>query len=376
MSNYEPKKTSIEPRAAKTVLRALLQPVLLISSDDKIQLANDAAEQFFGVSGTHLLLRKIGDFIPFSSPLHSLIKQVRKRDGAINEYAVDLVRPDQPGQNLVDIQVVPAGDEPGTVLVVLFERSIANKIDQQLSHRGAARSVVGISAMLAHEVKNPLSGIRGAAQLLSDTVGDEDLALTQLICDETDRICKLVDKMEMFSDNRAPERRAVNIHTVLNRVRGIAEAGFAADVRFTEQYDPSIPPVLGNLDQLIQVFLNLVKNASEALKTKNGEREIILKTAYLPGMRLTVPGLKERTNLPIEMTVIDNGPGISDELIQHIFEPFVSGRSGGTGLGLSLVAKIIGDHGGIIECNPSSRGTKFRVLLPMYREYVDKKAEE
>jgi two-component system nitrogen regulation sensor histidine kinase GlnL len=292
---------------------------------------------------------------------------VRERGGAVNEYAVDLSLPQSARPQLVDIHAAPVTDRPGAVMVVLQERSIASRIDRQLSHRGAARSVAGLSAMLAHEVKNPLSGIRGAAQLLSATVSGDDQALTQLICEEADRICKLVDRMELFANDRPPERHPVNIHTVLDRARRIAQAGVARNVHFIEDYDPSLPPVPGDHDQLIQVFLNLVKNAAEALEGYTTRGEITLKTAYLPGMRLSVPGLRDRTNLPLEFTVADNGPGVPEELIPHMFEPFVSGRAGGSGLGLALVAKIIGDHGGVIECEAGARGTRFRILMPACR---------
>ena len=148
---------------------------------------------------------------------------------------------------------------------MLQERTIADKMDRQLTHRGAARSVIALAAMLAHEIKNPLSGIRGAAQLLEQSAGDEDRQLTTLICDETDRIVKLVDRMEVFADERPVEREPVNIHVVLDHVKRLAQTGFARHIKFVEEYDPSLPPVLANRDQLIQVFLNLVKNAAEAI---------------------------------------------------------------------------------------------------------------
>ncbi|NND50169.1 MAG: PAS domain-containing protein [Rhizobiales bacterium] len=352
---------------AEAVLRSLWQPIIMVGGDDRIILANEAAQQFFQASITHLQRHSVAELVPFSSPLPNLIEQVRRRGGTVNEYAVDLSLPEDTAPRLVDIQVAPVAERPDAVMIVLLERSMAMKIDRQLSHRGAARSVNGLTALLAHEVKNPLFGIRGAAQLLSTTVGSDDLALTQLICDETDRICTLVDRMEVFSHDRPMERRPVNIHTVLDRVRDSAAAGVARGIRFIEDYDPSLPPVLGDRDQLIQVFLNLVKNAAEALNNKRGEAEITLKTAYLPGMRLSVPGLRDNTNLPLEFTVADNGPGISDELIPHMFDPFVSGRESGSGLGLALVAKIIGEHGGVIECESSPRGTKFRILMPMHQ---------
>jgi two-component system nitrogen regulation sensor histidine kinase GlnL len=220
--------------------------------------------------------------------------------------------------------------------------------------------------MLAHEIKNPLSGIRGAAQLLEQSVADEDRSLTRLICDEADRIVKLVDRMEVFTDQRPVERRPVNIHLVLEHVKRLALSGIARHVKFVEDYDPSLPPVLANRDQLVQVFINLVKNAAEAIGEQAKDGEIQLSTAFRPGVRLTIPGSKSRVSLPLEFCVRDNGPGISEDLLPHLFDPFVSTKQTGSGLGLALVSKIIGDHGGIIECESQPRRTVFRLLMPMF----------
>jgi two-component system nitrogen regulation sensor histidine kinase GlnL len=238
-------------------------------------------------------------------------------------------------------------------------------MDRQLTHRGAARSVIALAAMLAHEIKNPLSGIRGAAQLLEQSAADDDRTLTRLICDEADRIVKLVDRMEVFADERPVEREPVNIHVVLDRVKKLAQSGFARQIKFVETYDPSLPPVLANRDQFIQVFLNLVKNAAEAIGD-NADGQIELTSAFRPGVRLQVPGSKTRVSLPLEFCVRDNGAGVPADLLPHLFDPFVTTKPTGTGLGLALVAKIVGDHGGIIECESQPRHTIFRVLMPMF----------
>ena len=232
------------------------------------------------------------ELVPFGSPLLSLVDQVRSRGAAVNEYKVDLSTPRNPGDRLVDLYVAPLPERPDHIVVMLQERTIAEKMDRQLTHRGAARSVSALAAMLAHEIKNPLSGIRGAAQLLEQSAGDEDRTLTRLICDEADRIVKLVDRMEVFSDERPVERDPVNIHVVLEHVKRLAQSGFARGIKFVEVYDPSLPPVHANRDQLIQVFLNLVKNAAEAIGETTSEGEIQITTAFRPGVRLSMPGLK------------------------------------------------------------------------------------
>lgn len=357
-----------EPEApfTRAILDAVPHPVVTLSDTGQIVDANVAAEAFFEVSLPVLRRRPFAEFVPFGTPLLGLIDQVRLRGAPVNEYRVDLGTPRNGGERVVDIHVAPVSERPGHVVVMLQERTIADKMDRQLTHRGAARSVSALASMLAHEIKNPLSGIRGAAQLLEQSAGDEDRALTRLICDEADRIVKLVDRMEVFSDERPVEREPVNIHAVLEHVRTLAASGFGRHVRFVEEYDPSLPPVFANRDQLIQVFLNLVKNAAEAIDGE-ADGEIQLTTAFRPGVRLTVPGTTSRVSLPLEFCVRDNGKGVPDDLLPHLFDPFVTTKPTGTGLGLALVAKIIGDHGGIVECDSQPRRTTFRVLLPMYR---------
>jgi len=364
MNNLQ--RMAIPSGTADAVLDALPHPVIMINADDKIANANAAAESFFEASLPLLRRHRLKDIVPFGSPLLALIEQVRTRGAAVNEYKVDLSTPRNPGERLVDLHVAPLPERSDHVVVMLQERTIADKMDRQLTHRGAARSVTALAAMLAHEIKNPLSGIRGAAQLLEQSAADDDRPLTRLICEEADRIVKLVDRMEVFTDERPIEREPVNIHRVFEHVKRLAQSGFARDVKFIEEYDPSLPPVLANRDQLIQVFLNLVKNAAESIGESATDGEIQLTTAFRPGVRLSLPGNKTRVSLPLEFCIKDNGPGVPDDLLPHLFEPFVTTKPTGSGLGLALVAKIIGDHGGIIECESQPRHTIFRVLMPMF----------
>ena len=347
---------------------ALPHPILVLAADERVIYANVAAETFFQSSQAVLKRQQLGVIVSDDCPLIALARQVARNGTTVNEYGVLISTPKIQAPRLVDIYGGPLPDAPDLVLLMLQQRSMAQMIERRLTHRAAARSVSGLAAVLAHEIKNPLSGIRGAAQLLEPALSDEDRALARLICAETDRIRNLVDRMEVFGDERPLAIEPVNIHSVLDHVKRIAESGFARGIRITEQYDPSLPPIPGNRDKLVQAFLNLVKNAAEAVsETRDGGR-IVLTTAFRPGVRLSVPGSQARVSLPLMIEVEDSGPGIAESVKSHLFDPFVTTKRTGTGLGLALVAKIVGDHGGIIECDSEPRRTVFRVLLPMHEQ--------
>ncbi|ODA68442.1 Nitrogen regulation protein NR(II) [Methyloligella halotolerans] len=348
----------------EALLGALPHPLLVVGDNLQVEYANSAAEDFFQMSIAVLSRHTLEDVVAFGSPVISLAEQVQRTGSTVNEYGVELssFRLDAP--KLVDLYAGPVPDAPGKVLIMLQQRSIAQMIERQLNHRGAARSVSALAAILAHEIKNPLSGIRGAAQLLETNTDEADRALTQLICNESDRILKLVDRVEIFGDERPLEREPVNIHDVLDHVKQIAVNGFARRVKIVENYDPSLPPVPGNRDKLVQVYLNLIKNAVEAIGDDQADGQITLSTAFRPGVRLSLQGGRSRVSLPLEISVEDNGSGIPPDLMPNLFDPFVTTKQTGSGLGLALVAKIVNDHGGIIECDSRPKMTVFRTLMP------------
>jgi two-component system, NtrC family, nitrogen regulation sensor histidine kinase GlnL len=347
------------------LLGALPHPILALGEDDRVLYANAAAEGFFDTSLAMLRRHTLTEILHAGSPLVALVAQVRRAGATVNEYGVEVALQRQNASRLLDVFGGPMPEQPGVVVLMLQQRSIAQMIERQFTHRQAARSVSGMAGVLAHEIKNPLSGIRGAAQLLEPGLSEDDRTLARLIIDETSRIRDLVDRMEVFGDERPLDMAPVNIHAVLDHVKRLAASGFAQNLRIVEEYDPSLPSIPANRDKLVQAFLNLIKNAAEALDGTSDGGRITLRTAFRPGVRLAVPGSTTRVSLPFMIEIEDNGCGIRNDVKAHLFDPFVTTKHSGTGLGLSLVAKIIGDHGGIIECDSIPKRTIFRVLLPV-----------
>jgi len=347
------------------LLAALPHPILVLAPDNRIVYANAAAEAFFSTGIVVLKRMRLDEVVAFGCPLMALIDQVRRSGSTVNEYGVEVTTPKFSGAELVDVYSGPLPDQSDLIVLMLQQRNMALMIERQLTHRAAARSVSGLAAVLAHEIKNPLSGIRGAAQLLEHELSDQDRSLTQLICSETDRIRNLVDRMEVFGDERPLTMEPVNIHDVLDHVRRLCESGAGRGIRYLEDYDPSLPPVPGNRDKLVQAFLNLMKNAVETIGDNKNHGRIVMQTSFRPGVRLSVPGSGKRIGLPLMIQIEDNGSGIPEHLKSNLFDPFVTTKRTGTGLGLALVAKIIGDHGGIVEFDSDPERTIFRVLLPM-----------
>ena len=357
------KETCGNVKWANLVLEALPNPLIQLGTDNSIVYLNTAAETFFEGSLGYLKGLPFTELLPENTPLLEMVTNVRHSGNSITDHNL-VLESIRIGVRIVNVGVSPLPGEDGHIVISFFERSLAQRLHNQQQSRGAARSVSGMAAMLAHEVKNPLSGIKGAAQLLEQTINEEDQPLAKLICDETDRICELVDKMEGFSDERPLKRSEVNIHEILNHCIRLATAGFGSHARFKEEYDPSLPATFGNKDVLIQLFLNLFKNACEAISAEGGEVRIT--TSYRHGMSVKVGGSGGRLGLPLMITIQDNGIGIPSELVDNLFDPFVTTKSNGTGLGLAFVAKAIADHGGFVEVETTPRLTSFRVMLPMF----------
>jgi two-component system nitrogen regulation sensor histidine kinase GlnL len=345
---------------AEAVWASLPLPAFVICGDDRIEAVNPAAEQFLNASARSIVGQPVWDRLFVDAPLDGAFRRVRENRALLFVNDVDVTAGDRPPFHC-SLQIAPLGDDPGRILLTLTSREIAERLERSHSVKSAAKSAIGMAEMLAHEIKNPLAGITGAAQLLSMSLAGGDRELTDLIVAETRRIVKLLEQVEQFGNLSPPDRRAVNIHDVLDRARRSALVGFAAHMTVTEDYDPSLPPTWADPDQLLQVFLNLLKNAAEAAP---GGGTIRLRTFYDHSLRLR-RAHGAGVALPLVVEIADDGPGIPPEIAEDIFEPFVSGRENGTGLGLALVSKIVSEHDGWITVDSVPGRTTFRISLPI-----------
>ena len=343
------------PSAAAAVpLDALAFPALIVGTKDEVIAANGEAAALFGSAVTRPGGR-LPDLEPGGEALANLARRVVAGEGAVREAAASLAAPGRPA---ISAELAAAPLEDGRVLLTVHSALGAEAGGPPAELLSAA---AGLGRTLAHEIKNPLAGIRGAAQLLRGDAEGDDAGLAQLIMDETDRIRRLVDQVEAFSDERPAGRGRVNLHRVLGRVRALIEAAAGRPLRVRERYDPSLPHAVGDEDQLVQVFLNLAKNAAEAA----GERgEVVFATAYRHGARARIPAPPGWRAAPLEVRVEDDGPGVDAAVQQRLFSPFVTTKPMGSGLGLTVVAKLVAAHEGLVDFHSEPGRTVFRVLLP------------
>ena len=347
--------------SADAIWASIPLPALLIDAAGLIQDVNVPAEIFLNASAKSLIGQPLLDRLSIDAPMEDALARVIQHDSPLFISEADLTTGERAPVQCA-LQLAPVQDHPGYILMLISPREIADRLGRAMHVTSAAKSAIGMAEMLAHEIKNPLAGISGAAQLLAMGLAGEDLELTDLIVEETHRVVKLLEQVEQFGNLRPPARKAVNLHDALDRARRSAMVGYGAAMQITEDYDPSLPPTFADPDQLMQVFLNLLKNASEAAGPGGGQ--IRLRTFYDHSLRrLRKDGTA--ATLPLQVEIIDNGPGIPPDIAADIFEPFVSGRENGTGLGLALVSKIISDHDGWISVDSVPGRTVFRISLPL-----------
>ncbi|MCO6382148.1 MAG: PAS domain-containing sensor histidine kinase [Vannielia sp.] len=338
-------------------------PALILDDKDQIVAINPAAETFLNTSLRSLEGAHVWDKIMVAAPLEDGFDRVRRNQSALFVNDAEVGTGERPPMHC-NLQIAPMNDDTGRLLMLISPREIAGKLGRAHSVQATAKSAIGMAEMLAHEIKNPLAGITGAAQLISMNLSKDDLELTDLIVAESRRIVKLLEQVEQFGNVRPPMMKAVNIHDILDRARKSAEVGYAAGITFIDDYDPSLPPTLGDADQLLQVFLNLFKNAAEASEKMGPKHEgtIKIRTFYDLSLRLRGKDGKGAA-VPLQVEITDNGPGLPEEIADEVFEPFVSGRENGTGLGLALVSKIVGEHHGWVQVDSVPGKTVFRVSL-------------
>lgn len=338
-------------------------PAFVLDKDDRIVASNTVAESFLNSSAKMLQNAPVWDKVMIDAPLEASFERVRTDQSVLFINDVD-VGSGERVPVLCNIQIAPLATKQNgqsdQILLLISPREIADRLGRSHSVKSAAKSAIGMAEMLAHEIKNPLAGITGAAQLLSMNLPAADQEMTDLIVEECRRIVKLLEQVEQFGNVLAPQCSSVNIHDVLDRARRSAMVGFGAHMEITEDYDPSLPPTWGDMDQLLQVFLNLLKNASEASPAGG---KIRIHTFYENSMRLR--RADGSGAVPLQIEIIDDGPGLPKEIAGDVFEPFVSGRENGTGLGLALVSKIISEHAGWISVDSTPGRTVFRISLPV-----------
>ncbi|WP_292287305.1 ATP-binding protein [Marivita sp.] len=336
-------------------------PAIVIDAAENIVDMNPAAEGFLNNSARWLQGQPIWDRLTVDAPMEKSLARARKHGTPLFVNDVDVGTGSRPPL-VCNLQLAPVQGHDGCMILLISPRELAGRVTQSQSVKSAAKSAIGMAEMMAHEIKNPLAGITGAAQLLSMNLSDGDLELTDLIVAETRRVVKLLEQVEQFGNLSKPERKAVNLHDVLDRARRSAMLGFGAHMKIVEDYDPSLPLAMGDSDQLLQVVLNLVKNASEAADPKAGGT-IRLHTYYEHSYSLRRSDGSGQS-LPLQVEVIDDGPGLPPDIQGDVFDPFVSGHENGTGLGLALVSKIISDHDGWVTVDSVPGKTRFRISLP------------
>ena len=336
------------------------EPVMLLTPELVIDTLNMPAQQFWGRSQSAIVGKDLADVLGPNKELSALCQRALGALSGVRAFDVDVDRRFLGGVRC-DVSA-SVFDDKGRILLLLMPRTSPNQAQSLNPNLRASEGLHHLVSMLAHEIKNPLAGIKGAAQLIEMTADANGADLSHLIVEEADRLTALVDQFDFFSNSVQTEMTAVNLHEVLVRVETIARNSFGQHVVFERRYDPSLPEAWGDKDRLVQVLLNIIKNACEALNDIE-KPTIVLTTRYEHGNVIMANGGRS-SEAPLTISVRDNGPGIPAEMQPQIFEPFRTGKVNGTGLGLSIVTKILADHQAAIEFTSASGGTEFTLRFP------------
>ena len=350
-----------EPGSRFQPLDLLATLVAVVRADGAVLFANSALEDALGISRRAIEGARLVEHFTEPHGLQNALAGASANEFAVLRYDAWLRRS---AQDALPVHVIVAQTEsPSEIIVEMLPLEQQARQDREERQLDQARANKELIRNLAHEIKNPLGGIRGAAQLLQMEVDSRELTeYTQVIIHEADRLQTLVDRL------LAPHRRPhvvgdVNIHEVCERVRALVLAEFPKGLRVVRDYDTSIPEFRGDREQLIQAVLNIVQNACQALTERiaAGDAQIVMRTRV--GRQVTFG--KQRYRLALELHVIDNGPGVPDSIKDRIFYPLVSGREGGSGLGLTLAQTFVQQHHGLIECDSQPGRTDFRIQIPL-----------
>jgi len=357
--------------SGEDIWASLPVPAFLIDAENQICDVNSAGEGFLNASRKSVIGSPVWDQIAVDAPIEGAFARARENSSPLFVNDIDVGSGNRAPLQC-SLQIAPLLGHPGVMILMITPRELAGRVNQSHSVKAAAQSAIGMAEMLAHEIKNPLAGITGAAQLIAMNLTPEDLELTDLIVEECRRIVKLLEQVEQFGNLSHPNFSAVNLHDVLDRARRSALLGFGAHMNIIEDYDPSLPLALGDPDQLLQVILNLIKNASQAADPKGGT--IRLRSYFEHSFRLRRSDGTGQP-LPLQIEVIDDGPGLPEAIKDDVFDPFVSGRNNGTGLGLALVSKIISEHEGWITVSSVPGRTVFCLSLPVAPQNLEPKED-
>ena len=347
-----------------SILNELRTPVFLINKSNVVIYINEIGEEFFGVSSFILIGKKINNLVSNDSPILNLIERVRNSKTGITEESLDFSNLNFPKRK-VRVHVVPLSFDNSKIIIQISQLALSEMFQSQRINSKISKSFSSMIDMLMHEIKNPLAGIKGASQLIETDIKDKSnlLELTNLISIECDRVEELLNRMEQISNNNIKlDYESLNIHEILNHCKRVAENSFGTEITFINEFDPSLPRLFANKNLLIQIIINLLKNATEASQKKGS---IKIKTSFNSN-KITSFGKEDiPIPLPLQIEIIDFGIGIPSNLLSSIFDPFVSSKKDGKGLGLSIVASGLEEMGAVIDVSSNSGFTNFCINFPL-----------